>query len=1036
MPENESKSRRGAITALVRGSIKFQPIFRLVLVTFVVVGILGLVKMNKDELPTFEITQGLVAAVYPGADVHQVEEQVGKPLEELLFSFSEVNRENTKVVSKDGMCYIYVDLLTPSIKKDEVWSKIKLRIDTFKSSLPPGVLAVVVMDDFSALTSVLVAMVSDDKGYSELQEYADEFCDMLKKIPSLANVSVSGLQQEEIAVEIDPERLAAYKISPASLVLDYQTSTQQALGSSFTTRYANSPVHVPGTVSTEEQLYNKIVYTSPEGEVLRLRDIATVERREAAPSSLAEYNGVPAVIFSIEMRPDNDIVSFGAEVDKVMDEFMAGLPDSVTLSKITDQPKVVGSSVWSFLRDLLISMLVVIAVMLMLFPLRSALIASSAVPVCTAIALAIMFLTGIPLNTVSLAALIVVLGMIVDDSVITMDGYMDKISKGMGRMQAACTSAQELFMPMLMATSAISLMFFPIKKIITGYLGEFVGAFPWVIAFSLMTSLAYAVLVIPSLEVRFIGQSSKKEKENFISRMQAALFVAMQKGYDFLQSKCFRHPWVTMGVAVGTVGLGLLMFSQSNIQMMPMAPRPIFAIEVYLDPSCGLDRTRQVADSLSGILRRDSRVVSVTEFIGTGTPRFHATYAPVLPGPNVAQLIVNTKSNRATEEVLREYESAYEHLFPEAYIHFKQMDYQGTSTPVEVKISGDEYDQVKKISDMIETYMMTLEGLKWVHSDADFLTSSIRLDLDSEQASRLGVNRSMMNISLAGSLGGVPLMTVREGNSEIPVRLYGTGFDADSEYEDIMNTLVPTSIPGTMVPIRQVADMEPEWFPESLCRQNGQTCIAVGADTKIGASQPRIAKKIEKYIEDNIEIPEGVTVTMGGLSSTNKAIIPEIVLAFFAAVAVMFFFLLFHFKKVSLAVLTLVLSCLCLFGAFFGLWIFRLDFSMTAVLGLISLVGIIVRNGIILFEYAEELRFVKKVPLKEAAEEAGKRRMRPIFLTSCTTALGVLPMILSGDTMWMPMGVVICFGTLLSVLLITLIMPVSYWLIFRRRDAK
>ena len=1035
MPNGESKERRGAVTNIVRGSIRYKSIFRLVLVVFGIVGIVGLAKMNKDELPTFEITQGLVAAVYPGADVQQVEQEVGKPLEQMLFTFSEVNRETTKVVSKDGMCYIYVDLLSPSAKKDEVWSKIKLKIDSFKSSLPAGVLAVVVMGDFSALTSVLVAMVSEDKGYSELQEYADDFCDRLKKIPTLSNVSVSGLQQEEIAVEIDPERLAAYGISPASLVWNYQTSTLQTLGGSFTTDYANSPIHVPGTVSTEEQLYNKIVYSSPGGEVLRLRDIATVERRHAAPSSLAEYNGTPAVIFSIEMRPDNDIVSFGKEVDRVMAEFESGLPDSVTLSKITDQPKVVGSSVWSFLRDLVISMLVVIAVMLLLFPLKSALIASSAVPVCTAIALAIMFLTDIPLNTVSLAALIVVLGMIVDDSVITMDGYMDKIGRGMTRMQAACSSAQELFMPMLIATSAISLMFFPAKKLITGYLGEFVGTFPWVVAFSLMTSLAYAILVVPSLEVKFIGQSTP-DKENFLSRIQAKLFVGMQKGYEFLQTKCFRHPWITVGIGVGTVVLGLVMFSQSSIQMMPMAPRPIFAVEVYLDPSCGLDRTQKVADSLSTLLRRDPRVVSVTEFIGTGTPRFHATYAPVLPGPNVAQLIVNTKSNLATEEVLKEYESAYEHIFPEAFIHFKQMDYQGTSTPVEFKVSGDDYAEVKEVADRIEAYMHTLDGLKWVHSDADFMTSAIRLDLDGDQASRLGVNRSMMNLSLAGSTAGVPLMTVREGNSEIPVRLYGSMLGPDSGYDEIGNTLVPTSLPGVMVPLRQVTQMSPEWFPESLCRQNGQTCISVGADTRIGAGQPAISKKIERYIEKNIELPEGVSVTAGGLSSTNRAIIPEIVMAFFAAVAVLFFFLLLHFKKVSLAVLTIILSCLCLFGAFFGLWIFKLDFSMTAVLGLISLVGIIVRNGIILFEYAEELHYVKKIPLKEAAEEAGKRRMRPIFLTSCTTALGVLPMILSGDLMWMPMGVVICFGTLLSVLLITLIMPVSYWLIFRRHDAK
>ena len=217
-----------------------------------------------------------------------------------------------------------------------------------------------------------------------------------------------------------------------------------------------------------------------------------------------------------------------------------------------------------------------------------------------------------------------------------------------------------------------------------------------------------------------------------------------------------------------------------------------------------------------------------------------------------------------------------------------------------------------------------------------------------------------------------------------------------------------------------------------ISRINGNQVICIGADMKYGKSQPTATKAIKEYLS-SIDLPEGISVEFGGLNSINRSIGPEIVITFFAAVFILFMFLLFHFKKISLAILTIVLSTLCLFGAFFGLWIFKLDFSMTAVLGLISLVGIIVRNGIIMFEYAEELRFQKGMNVKDAAQEAGKRRMRPIFLTSCTTALGVLPMIISGDLLWMPMGVVICFGTLLSVFLITLIMPISYWQMFRNK---
>lgn len=1021
---------KGLTSRLVLGAIKNRNIVDLFLFLLIGLGIVGLVTMNKDEFPTFEIKQGLIAAVYPGADVHQVEEELGKPLEQMLFSMSEISRPQTKVVNKDGMCYIYTDLTVSSSQKTETWSKIKLKIDSFKQTLPPGVLAIVVLDDFSSLTSVLISIEAPDKGYAELNELARDLSDRLREIPELANASIIGEQSEEFAVIADMDRLSQYGISPSALMLDYQSANLQALGGTFSTDYVSSPVHIAKNVTSEKELAERIIRTSKEGQSLRLGDVAKIERRYKEPSSLISFNGRSAVILSIEMSPDNNIVAFGKDVDRVIGEFLKEAPESVSITRITDQPKVVEDSVWSFIRDLIISMLVVILVMMLLFPIKSALIASSGVPVCTAIALALMYLNGITLNTVSLAALIVVLGMIVDDSIITMDGYMDKLGRGMSRLDAAQASAQELFKPMFMATFAISAMFFPILKLIHGYLGDFVSTFPWVITFALMSSLAYAILVVPSLETRFITSPSSESK-GIINKFQNILFRGMQTAYDFVQDKCFKHAGLTILSGVAAIALGLLMFSRMNLQLMPMANRPLFAIEVYLDPDSSIEQTQAVTDSLSRMLRKDERIVSVTEFIGTGTPRFHATYSPILPGPNVAQLIVNTKSNKDTRECLKEYESFYEHYFPNALIRFKQMDYQGVSIPVEVRVFGDDYEQIRAVSDSIKSYMSTLEMIKWVHSDGDNLIPTINLELKGDEATRLGVNRALMNLSLTSALNGVPISSIREGDVTIPVNLYSQDFQKDATYDNIGNTLVATAIPGQMVPLRQVADVSPGWEPEVLTRINGKQAIVVGADMKYGYSQPTAIKAIKEYLS-RTAMPEGVSVEFGGLNSINSSIGPEIVLAFFAAVFVLFMFLLFHFKKISLAVLTIVLSSLCLFGAFFGLWIFGLDFSMTAVLGLISLVGIIVRNGIIMFEYAEELRFEKGYSVKDAAQEAGKRRMRPIFLTSCTTALGVLPMIISGDLLWMPMGVVICFGTMLSVFLITLIMPVSYWQIFRK----
>ena len=978
------------ISDIVRGAVSHKKTVYFFVAVLIALGITGLVYMDKDEFPTFELKNGLIVGVYPGADAEEVEARLTEPIEDILFSFSEVSRENTSSYSKDGICYIYTDLTTPASTKNEVWSKIKLKLDAAKQTLPPGVLAVAVMDDFSAVSSVLMAIESEDKGYPELKGYAEELVYRLQAIPDLANARIIGAQEEEIAVTLDMDRVSAYGISPTSIMLMCQTSGLQPAGGSFDTGYISSPIRVENTVATEREIAEKIIYSDPQGNVLRLKDVAKVERRCKEPSTLVDHNGNAAIILSVEMRPENNIVSFGREVDDVLDAFEKTLPDSVKISKITDQPEVVHSSVLSFLRDLVISMLVVIFVMLILFPMKSALIASSGVPVCTAVAIAVMFLTGIDLNTVSLAALIVVLGMIVDDSIITMDGYMDKLGRGMTRIEAACASAKELFMPMFTATFAISVMFFPAKVLISGYLGDFVTNFPWVVAIALGASLAYAVLVVPSLEVRYI-QSARSTDGGWFAKGQAFFFNGMQKGYEKMEALCFRHPKLTIAAGVVAVALGILMFLNVNIQMMPKAARECFVVEIYLESGSGLDKTRAVSDSLQAILLKDKRVESVTAFIGTSSPRFHATYAPQTPSEDFAQFIVNTTSVKATESVLRDYETEYEHYFTNALVRFKQMDYQAVAAPVEVVVKGEDYAQLQEIADTIKHFMYCNLGDR------------------------------------------LPIATIWEGDEKIPVNLYSSAVSDTMTYDAVSNYMVSTSVPGVSVPLRQVASVIPQWRPETYARTGGSGSITVGADMKYGCSQPEAMKVIRTFIKHEIEpsLPDGVSISYGGLSSMNGQVGPEIFVTFICAVAILFLFLLVHFKKVSIAVLTLVLSSLCLFGAFFGLWLFGLDFGLTSVLGLISLVGIIVRNGILMFEYAEELRFEKGWDVKEASIEAGKRRMRPIFLTSCTTALGVLPMIISRDALWMPMGVVICFGTMLSIVLIVLMMPVSYWQIFK-----
>lgn len=1020
-------------SGFIQGVIQYKNIVYLLVAVFVVLGVFSILRINKDEFPTFEIKEGLVVGVYPGASAEQVEQQLTKPLEDVLYTVPEVLRSSNSY-TQNGICYIYVNLDCSPQKRNEVWTKIKMKLSAAKMTLPPGVLAVQVIDEFGSVSSMLVAMESSDKSYSQLEKYAQELSSRLYELDKLASVKILGKQQEEVAVTVDQQLLSKYILNNNSLVLELQSGSLQLLSGNFKTDYINAPLLVEENISTQRQVEESVVWSSPDGEVLRVKDIATVEKRYKTPDSYVAFNGNSALVLSIEMKPKNNIVTFGDEVRGVLEKYKEELPESVTLTTISDQPEVVRVSVWSFLRDLLVSMVVVILVMLLLFPMRSALIASSAVPVCVAVAVAIMYLVGMELNTVTLAALIVVLGMIVDDAVITMDGYMDKMSRGYGRVEAAAVSMKELFVPMLLATTSISLMFFPVLGIISGYLGDFVKMFPWVILIALTASLIYAVLVVPSLEVHYIRQFEQSRK-NLLTRFQGHLFNSIQGGYERLQKVCFRHPSMTVGVGVAVVLLGVFLFTRINIQMMPMAVRDYFAVEISLEPDCTLGQTKEVADSLGKILSSDPRIVSVTSFIGTGAPRFHATYSPKIPSATFAQMIVNTVDSKETAQILKDYEKKYEYYFPSAQVRFKQLDYQGTPAPIQISFKGGESSQMQPFADSLKKYMVESMGgtLKWVHTDNDKSKSVISLSMDDYESSRLGVNRAMLSFFVSELTAGGNLATLWEDGKKVPVNLYSSTITPQMSYADMMDQMIPATLPSVMVPLRQVAQISPEWHPEVISHIGGKDVVSVYADLNSGSSQPDAMREIKDFLASQIvpNLPEGVEVDFGGLSSVNGKVIPEILLSLICAVLVLFGFLLYHFKNISLSVLTIVLSLLSLFGASFGLWIFNLDFSITAVLGVVSLIGIVVRNGILMFEYAQTLRLEQGFDPRKAAMEAGKRRARPIFLTSCTTALGVLPMVISADDLWMPMGVVICFGTMLSIVLIVEIMPVCYWLMYR-----
>ena len=995
-------------------------------------GIWSLPQMNKDEFPQFTIRQGLVVAYYPGATAEEVEQQVTIPLEDYINSFEFVDKKLTFSQSQDGLAYIYVMLRMTAVNNEAAWAKIRAGLPLLqKTQLPTGVLQTLVIDDFGNTSSLLIAVESPERSPRELEQYAKQVCSHLRTIPEMGKLRIMGQQTEEIAITIDPEQLSRYGINPSALQAQMALQGLRTVGGESD---AHGALQVVIPYMSEYEIQEQIVWSDPvTGATIRLKDIAAVERRYQAPKNYVEFNGASCLILNMEMVPGNNIVAFGDEVDKQLAQAAALLPPDIQFHRITDQPKVVNDSVLSFLRDIVISILVVIAVMLLLFPLRTALVAATGLPVCTAICIGLMYVTGIELNTVTLAALIFVLGMIVDDSVIVIDGYTNLLARRHSRWYSAVVSTSMLFVPMSLATMAICGMFFPMTRIITGPLGEFVQLFPWAVLFALVASIFYASWVTPFLSFRFIRER-KPEEMNLVERVQTKFFTWLQGAYRHILQRCFDHPVIAWCLLGGATLVGVILLMHLNLQLLPKAEREFFAVEIHLRDGATLEESASVADSLANILRQDPRVTSVTAFIGQSSPRFHATYTPQTPATNYAQLVVNTKSSKATSQVLKAYNGKYENYFPNAYARFKQLDYQAVKNPLEVRVKGENWEAMKPVADSIQQFMLAQPELQWVHCDYNNIAASTRIVLKADEATRLGITETMLSLYLMEATQGATITTLYEESYAVPVVLYTAGINTLNA-DELGAIQVPTALPGVWVPLRQVATIEPNWHHTLLERRNAVRTMTVGADLRGATSQVDAERKVKNWVDSNLtDLPEGVSIAYGGLTEINNLMIPQILWSIVAALAVMLALLLYHFGKIGLALLTLSSAILCLFGSMLGLWIFNLDISITAVLGVVSLIGIIVRNAIMMYEYAEDARKYKHLTYKEAAFQAGLRRMRPVFLTSATTALGVLPMIIAATSLWMPMGVVICFGTLFTLPLTVTILPVVYWKVYAKRD--
>lgn len=1016
---------------MVEWAMHYRQIIILTTCCLIAFGIYSLPNMRKNEFPDFTIRQGIVVAVAPGNTSEEMVEQVTKPLEDYIFSYKEVKKEKNISKSRDGIVYIQVELNDDLNNKDEFWSKFKHGIATFKSQLPSNVLAVQVMDDFGDTSALLITMESEEKTYRELDEYMDVLQERLRRIPSVGRMSVSGLRKELISIYIDPERLSQYGLGEKTLSLALMQKGFATTGGRVNAEGYTCPIYVAKSLNTLYDVQQQIIYTDPQGNNIRLKDVARVVKEYPQMESSITNNGKKCILLSVEMKKGQNIVKMGEDINAVLDNFQKELPQDVSLFRITDQSQVVGDSVVNFLRELLIAILAVVLVVMILLPMRVALVAASTIPITIFISLGLFQAFGIELNTVTLAALIVTLGMIVDNSIVIIDSYLEMIGEGCSRWHASIRSTMHFFKSIFSATLAISITFFPFLLTTTGMIHDFLLSFPWAISIVLGVSLLVATMLVPFMQFWFI----RKPLQQKAGGKSFSFLDLLQRYYNRLLDVCMAHPIYTLGIGLLSIVTGAVWLQHLPQQLMPFADRNQFAVEIFLPNGTRVEQTAEVADSLEHILRQDSRVVSVASFKGCTSPRFQNSYAPQIAGSNFAQFIVNTTGNKETVELLDEYAPKYSNYFPNARIRFKQLSYSEAAYPIELRLSGENWQAVKQDAERIKEELHKIPGLILIQSDVNEPQAALNVVLHEDEASRLGISNLTVESTLAMRYNsGIPLAQVWEGDYSIPIVLKGDNAD-NTTLSAIGNEQIPAGNGLTTVPLRQVADVIPAWEDGQIVRRNGIYTITVQSELQRGENGMEKTGQIQNALKD-FDLSPGVSLKYGGDVEDNEDKMPPVMAGLMVAAVVIFFILVFHFKKVSIAALIFCSMLLCVFGTAAGIWIQGVDFSVTCVLGIVSLMGIIVRNGIIMIDYAEELRKTERLCVRDAIYHSARRRMRPIFLTSAAASMGVIPMILGGSGLWMPMGTVICYGTLITMLFLLTVLPAAYLLIFRGSSRK
>lgn len=1008
----------------------------MVLLVILIMGMVSYQNLSRDSMPPYTIRVASVVTNFPGAGPERIESLITSKIEEVVQELPEL--DNVSSESRTGLSVVSVSLrddVAPN-NLQAVWDRLRRKIDEIKGELPSGISGPNVKDDgIGVVYGIMLGMEGDGFSMAEMKKYAEDIRDDLIKLPDAAEVELRGIQEEQIFLEFDNARLADLNISANMLKNIIGGINIVFPGGEVSLEEERVVLEPTGSFNTIQDLQRTIIPVGQQGTVY-LGDITQIIRGYKSPAkSIVKINGNPGLSISIALKDGANIINLGEEVDKKLQIYNQQLPIGIKLSRAASQDEVVQESISDFVSNLLQSVGIVLATMLIFLGLRTGLVVASLIPTAIIMTLFIMDQLGIGLNQVSLAALIMALGMLVDNAIVVSESIMVKMEKGADSKTAAIDSAKELTIPLLVSsltTSAAFLAFFLAEST----MGDIVGPLFSVISIALLSSWLLSLTLICLLAVFFIKVKPKEENEE----EKPGLFDRLNVYYKKILLTALKRPLVFIFVIILLFFSSLYGFGFLPFIFFPDSERNLVTVDLNLPLGSKIETTEDrvsridafLTDSLMVNETRKKGVLDWTAFVGEGPASYDLGYQPGEANSGYAHMLLNTSSGNDNQEVIDKLNDFCYRNFPNADFRIARLaGGGGGGSDVQVRISGDEPDELFRLSESIKQQMNAIPGVQNIKDNWGPRIKKFIINIDQSKAQRAGLSNQDIAISLQTALTGFDLGDFREGDENIPLILRSRNSEnVDVRQLESLNIYAQNS--GKNVPLVQVANVELDWQYAKIKRRDLYRTITVECDAQSGFTAREITDQLSPWLaSQSSSWASGYTYELGGESEQSSdamgAVVEKLPLSGF----IILLLLIMQFNSFRKTVIVLSTIPLGLIGVVTGLLIFRSFFGFFAFLGMISLAGIVINNAIVLLDRIQiELEEFKRTP-QDAIVAAAQQRFRPILLTTFTTTLGLIPLYLGGGLMWEPMALAIMIGLLFATIITLLFVPVLYRVLFR-----